>query len=81
LALGVPPAKLGTSASLFLSPNYENEDMSRVEIIKSEIKLLSPAELAELREWLLILEAKEWDRQFEADAESGRIEVLFGKMP
>ena len=51
--------------------------MSRVEAIESEIRQLSPAEFAELREWLLGEDTAEWDRQFESDAISGRLDILF----
>jgi hypothetical protein len=53
--------------------------VSRVEAIESEIKQLSPAEFAQLREWLLAEDAAAWDRQFKSDAASGRLEVLFGQ--
>jgi len=51
--------------------------MSRVEAIESEIKQLSPTEFAELREWLLGEDAAAWDRQFESDATSGRLDIMF----
>lgn len=53
--------------------------MSRVEAIESEIRQLSPAEFAELREWLLHEDAEAWDRQIERDAASGRLDALFGQ--
>ena len=51
--------------------------MSKVEAIESEIKALSPAEFAELREWMLKEDAEAWDRQFERDAASGKLDDLF----
>lgn len=51
--------------------------MSRVEAIESEIKQLSAAEFAELREWLLHEDAEAWDRQIEQDAASGKLDQLF----
>lgn len=53
--------------------------MSRVEAIEEQIKSLSAAELAELREWLLEHDWAEWDRQIEQDSGSGRLEKLFAK--
>lgn len=53
--------------------------MSRVEIIESEIRQLSPKEFAELREWLLREDAEVWDRKIEQDAASGRLDLLFSK--
>jgi len=51
--------------------------MSRVEAIESEIRQLSPNEFAELREWLLTIDAVSWDQQFDNDANSGKLELLF----
>ena len=53
--------------------------MSRVEAIESEIKQLSPSEVAQLREWLLTEDAASWDRQFEHDATAGRLNDLIKK--
>jgi hypothetical protein len=50
--------------------------MSRVEKIESQIRELSSAELAALREWFAELDASAWDRQFEADAEAGKLDRL-----
>ena len=51
--------------------------MSRVEAIESEIRQLSTAEFAELREWLLHEDAEAWDRQIEKDAAAGKLDKLF----
>ena len=53
--------------------------MSRVEAIESEIKQLSPSEVAQLREWLLKEDSASRDRQFEHDATAGRLNDLFKK--
>ncbi|HWD38685.1 MAG TPA: hypothetical protein VG944_07540 [Fimbriimonas sp.] len=54
--------------------------MSRVEAIELEIKQLSAMEFAELREWMLNEDAAAWDRQFEEDASSDKLDVLFPKV-
>jgi hypothetical protein len=48
-----------------------------VESIESDIRQLSPAEFAELREWLLHEDAEAWDRQIEEDAAAGKLDGLF----
>ena len=53
--------------------------MSRVEILEREIGALSPEEFAELRQWLAEFDARAWDRQFEHDAKSGKLDALAEK--
>lgn len=53
--------------------------MTRVQAIEEQIETLSPAELAELRDWLLERDWSEWDRQLEADAPAGKLDSLFAK--
>lgn len=50
--------------------------MGKVEQIESAIKALSPAELEELRAWFAQFDARHWNRQFEADVASGRLDKL-----
>ncbi len=50
--------------------------MNRVENIESQIKELSPEELAALREWFAEFDAEVWDRQFEADVKAGKLDRL-----
>ena len=50
--------------------------MSRVEELEGQIKTLSSNELQELRAWLAGYDAEVWDRQFNADAISGRLDAL-----
>jgi hypothetical protein len=50
--------------------------MSRVEELEGQIKTLSSNELQELRAWLAEYDAEIWDRQFNADAISGRLDAL-----
>jgi hypothetical protein len=53
--------------------------MTRVHAIEEQIKTLSPAELAELRDWLLERDWSEWDKQLETDAAAGKLDSLFAK--
>ena len=53
--------------------------MSRVEILEREIRALSPEEFAELRQWLTEFDAQVWDRQFEMDVNSGKLDALAEK--
>ncbi len=50
--------------------------MSRVETIELQVKDLTDKELAEFREWFDAFDAEAWDRQFERDAASGRLDRL-----
>ena len=53
--------------------------MSRVEILEREIRALSPEEFAELRQRLAEFDAQAWDRQFEMDVNSGKLDALAEK--
>jgi hypothetical protein len=50
--------------------------MSRVEQIETEIQQMSADELAAFRAWFEQFDADQWDRQFEADATSGKLDAL-----
>ena len=50
--------------------------MSRVEQLEQDIMSLSASELAALRDWFQSYLADEWDRQIEADAETGKLDHL-----
>jgi hypothetical protein len=50
--------------------------MSRVASIESQVKDLSPEELAAFREWFAQFDAEAWDRKFEADAKGGKLDSL-----
>jgi hypothetical protein len=50
--------------------------MSRLQDIESQIKELSSDELRAFREWFLTYDAESWDRQFEADANLGKLDQL-----
>jgi hypothetical protein len=50
--------------------------MTKVEMLEREIAELAPEELAIFREWFAAFDAKAWDRQLEADAEAGKLNVV-----
>ena len=53
--------------------------MTKLEKIEKEIIVLSRSELAALREWFREYDAEEWDRQIEADSDSGKLDQLAEK--
>lgn len=50
--------------------------MSTVQEIEHAIRGLSPAELADFRNWFAEFENAAWDRQIEADDATGRLDAL-----
>lgn len=50
--------------------------MGKVEKIEQQIQDLSPEEMSELREWFAAFDAEAWDRQFEADVHTGKLDAL-----
>ena len=50
--------------------------MSRLEQLEADVRNLSPEELRDFRAWFAQHDAELWDRQFEADAASGRFDAL-----
>ena len=50
--------------------------MSKVENLEEQIQQLSPDELAEFRRWYAEFDAGLWDRQFELDVKSGKLDAL-----
>ena len=51
--------------------------MSTVKDIESAITKLSRNDLSELRTWFTDYDADAWDRQIEADAQSGRLDAFY----
>jgi len=51
--------------------------MTKLQLLEEEIKKLSPEEVAQLRDWLLELDADQWDREIERDANSGKLDEAF----
>ncbi len=50
--------------------------MTKVEKLEREIATLSDKELNEFRRWYAEFDAAAWDRQIEADVESGALDQL-----
>ena len=50
--------------------------MSTVQQIEDAVRQLTPNERAAFRAWFAEFDAEEWDRQFEADVSSGRLNWL-----
>ena len=50
--------------------------MSSVQQIESAVARLSPEELSAFRSWFAGFDAQAWDRQFEKDAATGRLDAL-----
>ena len=50
--------------------------MRKIEEIEEQIQRLSQQEFAELREWFLEQDWKAWDAIIEADAKSGKLDML-----
>ena len=50
--------------------------MSRIEKIEEEIQQMSPEERTAFRAWFAEFDSAEWDRQFEADARTGKLDAL-----
>ena len=53
--------------------------MTKVQALEEESERLSPAELAELQDWLAERADDAWDREIERDAASGKLDKLFEK--
>ena len=47
--------------------------------IEQAIKELAPSELARFRQWFEEFDAQVWDKQFEHDAKSGKLDKLADK--
>lgn len=53
--------------------------MSKVQQLEKEIEQLSPEELAQFRRWYAEFDAQVWDRRFEADVKTGKLDALAEK--
>lgn len=53
--------------------------MTTLQEIERAITQLSPEELATFRAWFEEFDANQWDRQFEFDAATGRLDTLAQK--
>jgi hypothetical protein len=52
------------------------ERMSRVDDAGKLVAQLTPAELADFRQWFAAFDAGAWDRQIETDVASGKLDAL-----
>ena len=50
--------------------------MTRLNRLEEQIRGLSAEELRELRAWFAEFDGENWDRQFEADVNAGRLDRL-----
>ena len=50
--------------------------MRKVEHIEQQIRELSAAEFAELRDWVLEQDWQAWDTQIESDARAGKLDEV-----
>lgn len=53
--------------------------MSTVKEIEKAISNLKAEELAQFREWFEEFDAAVWDKQFEEDVKSGKLDAIAGK--
>lgn len=53
--------------------------MKNVQQIEEEISQLPPSELAEFRAWFEKFDSEIWDKQFEADVKSGKLDKIAQK--
>ena len=54
----------------------EDPTMSAILQLEQAVSQLPPKELARFRKWFEEFDAKIWDRQFEKDAKSGKLDKL-----
>jgi len=47
-----------------------------IQEIEQAIRQLSPKDLARFRQWFEEFDAQNWDKQFEADAKSGKLDKI-----
>jgi hypothetical protein len=50
--------------------------MSKIDQLKAEIERLRSEEIAEIFRWLSEKDWEKWDKEIEADSDSGRLEFL-----
>jgi len=52
------------------------ETMTKVEQIEHEVQSLTGDELGDFRSWFAEFDARVWDRQFEDDVQSGKLDAV-----
>jgi hypothetical protein len=53
--------------------------MGTVQEVEKAVSKLSPQELARFRAWFEQFDAEVWDKQFENDAKSGKLDIIADK--
>jgi hypothetical protein len=53
--------------------------MTKLEKIEQDIATLAPADVRKLADWLAEYQAEQWDKQIEADAKAGKLDILFAE--
>ena len=53
--------------------------MSKIDELKATLESLPSEELAEIFRWLSEKEWERWDREIEADSQSGKLDFLIGE--
>ena len=48
----------------------------QMEMLKQNVRQLSPRELSAFHAWFIDFDAAEWDRQLEMDSETGKLDRL-----
>jgi hypothetical protein len=62
--------------SALTSQRWKENTMSKIDELKTDIERLSSEEAAELFRWLSEREWESWDKEMEADSQSGRLDFL-----
>jgi hypothetical protein len=50
--------------------------MTKLELIEHEVQSLTGNELGDFRRWFAEFDARVWDRQFEDDVQSGKLDAV-----
>jgi hypothetical protein len=58
-------------------PSKGVENMTKIEELEIAITSLPEEDYSQLRRWFLERDWEKWDREIEADAESGKLDFLF----
>lgn len=53
--------------------------VTQLQLIKEQIKKLSPEDLTQLRDWFFERDAEQWDQELDRDAASGKLDRMFEK--
>ncbi|HVN28432.1 MAG TPA: hypothetical protein VMT64_08105 [Candidatus Binataceae bacterium] len=53
--------------------------MGKLETLERKVTALTKEELADFRQWFAEFDAGEWDRQFEQDANAGKLDAMAEK--